>query len=373
MVETATGPITYPTLSHQPQSNLPSSGTVGRNNPFVDDSGSASTNSTAAMTGNPSLNPPYALHNEPAGPQGDGYSGPAATAGRTEGYNTASPASGITAPEHYGKGPAFQNVIPPASTPRPPQNRGFSTSSEGHAFGGGFDPRFPAARSNSQTHLENTGPGYSAAGNSATPIYAQHSRASVDAPGTSRASVSTPSFIPPNPAQSQPVAKKYIYFYNRDEPYYEFTNFSPDPVVFEDKEYPTSEHLFQAMKFLPRRPLLAEHIRTYSNNPRDAFTEARRFQPEWDPNWHTVKIDRMDQVLELKFMSTKRLLNLLTRTGDAILVEDSPVDDFWGIGANRQGKNELGNALMRVRKKLQDMPAPQASSGWGINRFWSNT
>lgn len=48
---------------------------------------------------------------------------------------------------------------------------------------------------------------------------------------------------------------------------------------------------------MPKRPLLAEHIRTYSDNPRDAFTEARRFQPEWDPKWHSVKIQRVSDVI----------------------------------------------------------------------------
>jgi hypothetical protein len=39
-----------------------------------------------------------------------------------------------------------------------------------------------------------------------------------------------------------------ILFYNKHEPYYGFTNFSPHSVMFEGKLYPTSEHLFQAFK-----------------------------------------------------------------------------------------------------------------------------
>lgn len=39
-----------------------------------------------------------------------------------------------------------------------------------------------------------------------------------------------------------------ILFYNKNEPYYGFTNFSPHPVTYEGKRYPTSEHLFQALK-----------------------------------------------------------------------------------------------------------------------------
>ena len=39
-----------------------------------------------------------------------------------------------------------------------------------------------------------------------------------------------------------------ILFYNKNEPYYGFTNFSPHSVVYQGKRYPTSEHLFQSLK-----------------------------------------------------------------------------------------------------------------------------
>jgi len=39
-----------------------------------------------------------------------------------------------------------------------------------------------------------------------------------------------------------------ILFYNKNDPHYGFTNFSPHPVVYRGKRYPTSEHLFQSLK-----------------------------------------------------------------------------------------------------------------------------
>jgi len=39
-----------------------------------------------------------------------------------------------------------------------------------------------------------------------------------------------------------------ILFYNKHEPHYGFTNFSPHSVVYRGKRYPTSEHLFQSLK-----------------------------------------------------------------------------------------------------------------------------
>ena len=39
-----------------------------------------------------------------------------------------------------------------------------------------------------------------------------------------------------------------ILFYHKTDPYYGFTNFSPHPVIYKGKKYPTSEHLFQSFK-----------------------------------------------------------------------------------------------------------------------------
>lgn len=42
--------------------------------------------------------------------------------------------------------------------------------------------------------------------------------------------------------------QRAILFYHQKDPYYCFTNFSPHPVEYLNKVYPTSEHLFQAFK-----------------------------------------------------------------------------------------------------------------------------
>ncbi len=38
---------------------------------------------------------------------------------------------------------------------------------------------------------------------------------------------------------------------------------------------------------------------------------------------------------------------------DLDIVEDSPKDDFWGWGPNRDGRNELGKIWMRLRSELR--------------------
>ena len=39
-----------------------------------------------------------------------------------------------------------------------------------------------------------------------------------------------------------------VLFYDKKDPFYEFTNFSPHDIIYKEKRYPTSEHLFQAFK-----------------------------------------------------------------------------------------------------------------------------
>ncbi|KAG8870531.1 hypothetical protein FRB98_001552 [Tulasnella sp. 332] len=141
------------------------------------------------------------------------------------------------------------------------------------------------------------------------------------------------------PGNNRPQSKpSVILFYESTKPFYGFTNFSPHEVRYENKVYPTSEHLFQSMKFLEARPLLAEHIRTAGPQPRVALTEARRFAPE------------MEQVILHKFQQHPALKKQLLSTGDAKLIENAGANDaFWGNGADGKGRNELGIALMKLR------------------------
>ncbi|KIJ65304.1 hypothetical protein HYDPIDRAFT_167522 [Hydnomerulius pinastri MD-312] len=174
---------------------------------------------------------------------------------------------------------------------------------------------------------------------------------------------------PPRPHSASPEGsskqqtQKRILFYHAHDPYYGFTNFSSDPVEYQGKRYPTSEHLFQSLKFLDHRPELAEHIRTCSTRPQVVFDETHRFNPEVRPDWLKVRIEmnfKMDMVLWHKFTQNKHLNEELLSTGDAELVEDSAKDAFWGVGPDGKGENQLGKALQRLRTKLRDEAAGRA-------------
>ncbi|OAX41488.1 DUF1768-domain-containing protein [Rhizopogon vinicolor AM-OR11-026] len=184
-------------------------------------------------------------------------------------------------------------------------------------------------------------------------------------PGTQDAGDSE-AYYPPLTAPPEPVGssvapfqrRERILFYDKNKPFYEFTNFSPHNVIYGDKRYPTSEHLFQSFKFLDSAPAIAEHIRKCGDRPSAVFDEAHRHQKWVRSDWRQVNVEKMEVTLRLKFTQHADLRAMLLGTGDAELIEDSPRDYFWGIGADGSGRNELGKALERLRSELRHENGP---------------
>ncbi len=140
-----------------------------------------------------------------------------------------------------------------------------------------------------------------------------------------------------------------IKFYSVGDEYGEFSNFAPYPIYLNKKKWPTSEHFFQAQKFLD--PKDREEIRK-TNSSNVAARLGRDRKKKLRKDWESVKVSIMRQALEAKFTQHDDLRNLLLSTGTAKLVEHTPNDDYWGDGGNGLGKNMLGRLLMEVRDKL---------------------
>ncbi|CAG8450753.1 7509_t:CDS:2 [Acaulospora morrowiae] len=176
-----------------------------------------------------------------------------------------------------------------------------------------------------------------------------------------------------------------IWFYNRNEKYYEFTNFQEGyPIVAalvqpkpgeqpNCKKWPTSEHLFQAAKFKKDHPEICEHIRL-CKTARDALNMARQYQHYVDPNWQDINVQVMEWVVSQKFEQHPVLASMLISTGDLELVEHTEVDSFWGDGGGK-GRNELGQVLMRVRKKLRERAQfhPEINAPINVNHAEDNS
>jgi len=70
-------------------------------------------------------------------------------------------------------------------------------------------------------------------------------------------------------------------------------------------------------------------------------------------DWDQVKYQVMKECVLAKFLQHKDLRDQLIATNYEELIEDSPVDYYWGCGADGSGANNLGKVLMEVRDELQ--------------------
>ncbi len=126
------------------------------------------------------------------------------------------------------------------------------------------------------------------------------------------------------------------------------SNFELAPITLHGKVWPTTEHYFQAAKFLETDPVWAEAIRATAT-PASSKTMGRSRAHPILADWETVKDDIMRECVTAKFAQHANLAALLVATGDRPLVEASPTDFVWGAGRTGRGQNRLGVILMNVR------------------------
>ena len=141
-----------------------------------------------------------------------------------------------------------------------------------------------------------------------------------------------------------------IRFYSAQGPYGEFSNFAAYPISLDKKKWPTSEHYFQAQKFLD--PKAREAVRNAST-PLMAARLGRDRRQKLRGDWESVKVSVMRTAVEAKFRQHDHLAKLLLSTGNATLVEHTDADAFWGDGGDGTGSNVLGRILMDVRAALR--------------------
>jgi ribA/ribD-fused uncharacterized protein len=141
-----------------------------------------------------------------------------------------------------------------------------------------------------------------------------------------------------------------IYFYNIREQYGCFSNFSPHGFVLDELYWSTSEHYFQAQKFIGT-PYL-EKLRLVKT-PKEAANMGRQRTLPLRSDWEDVKDNIMRKAVFSKFSTNKDIQGILLSTGNEKLVENSPIDYYWGCGADGSGKNMLGIVLMEIRQQLK--------------------
>jgi ribA/ribD-fused uncharacterized protein len=144
-----------------------------------------------------------------------------------------------------------------------------------------------------------------------------------------------------------------IYFYSSIAEYGVLSNFANTPLTLNFQIWPTAEHLFQALKFTGDADNYGyrEKIRcSYRASTARELGVSRSVPIRSD--WDSVKVKGMLRILRLKAFQHDSVVDCLKSTGNALLVEKSPTDYYWGCGKDNSGKNMLGKLWMQVRSEL---------------------
>lgn len=141
-----------------------------------------------------------------------------------------------------------------------------------------------------------------------------------------------------------------ILFYRINEPYGGFSNFSPHPFELKGRQWPTSEHYFQAQKFPDTEHEEAVRL---AKSPMIAARMGRSRERPLRKDWEIVKDDIMREALRAKFAQHPALRQLLLDTESAELIEHTANDNYWADGGDGTGRNRLGQLLMELREQLR--------------------
>ena len=141
-----------------------------------------------------------------------------------------------------------------------------------------------------------------------------------------------------------------IGFYPRE--FYPLDNFSSFKVEVDGYLYASLEEAFQSLLFLPDYPEISNQIK-HSHSAHEA---QKIMHQNIDKVRYTdeEKKNLMEKLLRLKIEQNPYVLKKLLETKEYTIVEDSPKDNYWGWGINRNGNNELGKLWMKLRNEYRN-------------------
>lgn len=149
-------------------------------------------------------------------------------------------------------------------------------------------------------------------------------------------------------------------------PYGWLGNMAPYFVIYEEKEYRTTEALFQALRFT-NHPEIQEKIRA-EKSPMSAKIVAKEYKSIIEKEGYELlgykDIENMKLCLRLKIEQHPELKQMLLDTGDSHIIEDCTTRPqgsglFWGAALQNNewvGENILGRIFMAARKSLKNNP-----------------
>lgn len=132
------------------------------------------------------------------------------------------------------------------------------------------------------------------------------------------------------------------------EPYTFLSNMYPAIVRYNNNNYPTVEHAFQAAKTLDTKE---QYLIWCCQSPYEAKKIGRKVTLRND--WFEVRNSIMENLIHQKFLH-KDLKQKLLATKEAELIEGNNWGDYYWGKVNGVGLNWLGKILMNEREKIKE-------------------
>lgn len=140
-----------------------------------------------------------------------------------------------------------------------------------------------------------------------------------------------------------------IRFYKTKEPYGFLNNYYHARMFVYGRWWNWVEAPYQAQKTFFTAEYEAIHQAKTANEAR-LLGQTVHIRQRWD---EICKRQVMKECCLAKFLQHRDLRKQLLETGTAKIIENSPIDFYWGCGNDDTGLNVLGQILMEIRQELR--------------------
>jgi hypothetical protein len=141
---------------------------------------------------------------------------------------------------------------------------------------------------------------------------------------------------------------KGVFFFTTS--FYPLDNFSAHVIEIWGQVFPTAEHAYHWKKF-SQNPEVSRQILA-ARSPEAAKRIADEHKDEIPKGWHDQKVEVMKEIFRAKAGQHEDVREALQRSGNREIIENSPVDSFWGSGPDKNGQNVIGKIWMEIKKKI---------------------
>jgi len=131
-------------------------------------------------------------------------------------------------------------------------------------------------------------------------------------------------------------------------------NFSAHAIRIWGRVFPTAEHAYQWKQFASSSPEIAQRI-IAAPSAHMAKSIASQNKSKLRKEWAVNKVAVMKKILRTKAAQHADVWEVLKETKHKLIVENSPVDEFWGDGPRGQGQNMVGKIWMGIRDSRRQL------------------